>query len=57
MSKYFSENVDIRPYSWVRNVFDVNVNEIAENILRFQEIPMDVQENLMQNQRFETLIS
>lgn len=55
MNRYIPENVDLRKHSWIRNVFTVNVTEVGEDIPRFQEEPLDLQENQLQKQHFENL--
>ena len=37
MDNYHRDNVDLKKYNWIRNVFNVNVNEARKDILDFQE--------------------
>ncbi|KAK3892274.1 hypothetical protein Pcinc_003895 [Petrolisthes cinctipes] len=55
MNKYMPENVDVFQHSWVRNVFSVNISNVGEDIPGFQEELLDLQENQVQKQRFESL--
>ncbi|XP_071519142.1 protein FAM200B-like [Panulirus ornatus] len=55
MDRYLPESIDLRQDSWVRNMFGVNVSEDGEHIPGFQEELIDLQENQVQRQRFESL--
>ena len=55
INRYIPENVDLKKHSWIKNVFTVNVAEVWEDILGFQEELIDLQENQVQRQRFENL--
>ena len=37
MDNYYRDNVDLKKYNWIRNVFNVNVNEARKDISDFQE--------------------
>ena len=38
MDNYYRDNVDLKKYNWIRNVFNVNVNEARKDISDFQEL-------------------
>ena len=45
MDRYFPENVDLKKHRWIRDVFNVNVSEVGEDIPGFQEELGELQEN------------
>ena len=37
MDNYYRDNVDLKKYNWILNIFNVNVNEARKDISDFQE--------------------
>lgn len=55
MNRYIPENVELSKFSWVRNPFDVDVEEFGEDIFRFQEELIDLKGDQILRDKFKNL--
>ena len=37
MDNYYRDNIDLKKYNWILNIFNVNVNEARKDISDFQK--------------------